>query len=53
MNDPEERLMNHIETEGRKTTVEPIKSKVKENGSIPIKPPDKNQKRRPKTAKNR
>lgn len=52
LNDPEEKLTNHIETEGHKT-VEPIKPKVKENGSIPVKPPDKNQKRRPKTAKNR
>lgn len=52
LNDPEERSMNRIETEGRKT-VETIKPEVKQNGGIPIKPPDKIQKRRPKTAKNR
>lgn len=51
LNDPEERSMNHIETEGQKT-VETIKSEVKQNG-IPTKPSDKIQKRRPKTAKNR
>lgn len=52
LNDPEEKSANRIETEGRKTN-EPINSKVKQNGSIPIKPSDKVQKRRPKTAKNR
>ncbi|XP_024876105.1 transient receptor potential cation channel subfamily V member 4 [Temnothorax curvispinosus] len=53
LNDPEERPTNHIETEGQKTSVETIKPEVKQNGSIPTKPPDKIQKRRPKTAKNR
>ncbi|TGZ38073.1 Uncharacterized protein DBV15_10039 [Temnothorax longispinosus] len=52
LNDPEERPTNHIETEGQKTSVETIKPEVKQNGSIPTKPPDKIQKRRPKTAKN-
>ncbi|XP_029163221.1 uncharacterized protein LOC114934682 [Nylanderia fulva] len=52
-NDPEEKLTNHIEIEGQKTSIETMKSEVKQNG-IPIKPPDKvHQKRRPKTAKNR
>jgi len=45
--------MNRIETEGQKATVETIKPEVKQNGSIPTKLRDKNQKRRPKTAKNR
>jgi len=53
LNDPEEKPMNRIETEGQKATVETIKPEVKQNGSIPTKPRDKNQKRRPKTAKNR
>ncbi|XP_018406237.1 PREDICTED: transient receptor potential cation channel subfamily V member 4 [Cyphomyrmex costatus] len=53
LNNPEERPMNRIRTEGQKTTVETIKSEVKQNGSIPTKSPDKVQKRRPKTAKNR
>ncbi|XP_012062295.1 PREDICTED: transient receptor potential cation channel subfamily V member 4 [Atta cephalotes] len=53
LNDPEQRPMNRIETEGRKTTMETIKPEVKQNGSIPTKPLDKIQKRRPKTAKNR
>ncbi|KAL6435817.1 hypothetical protein ACFW04_005589 [Cataglyphis niger] len=52
-NDPEEKPTNHIEIEGRKTSIETIKSEVKQNGSIPVKVSDKNQKRRPKTAKNR
>ncbi|XP_050466504.1 uncharacterized protein LOC126859345 isoform X3 [Cataglyphis hispanica] len=52
-NDPEEKPTNHIEIEGRKASIETIKSEVKQNGSIPVKVPDKNQKRRPKTAKNR
>lgn len=52
LNEPEERPMNRIETEGRKTTIK-IKPEVKQNGSIPTKSPDKIQKRRPKTAKNR
>lgn len=52
-NDPEEKPTNHIEIEGRKTSIETIKSEVKQNGSIPVKVPDKIQKRRPKTAKNR
>ncbi|XP_072745359.1 uncharacterized protein Iav [Anoplolepis gracilipes] len=52
-NDPEERPTNLMEMEGRKTATETIKSEVKQNGSIPIKSPDKIQKRRPKTAKNR
>jgi len=54
LNEPEERPMNHIETdhtEGRKTTIKTIKPEVKQNGIL--KPPDKIQKRRPKTAKNR
>lgn len=53
LNDPEERSTNRIEIEGQKTTVGTIKSEVKQNGGIPTKPPDKIQKRRPKTAKNR
>jgi len=53
LNDPEEKSMNRIETEGQKATVETIKPEVKQNGSIPTKLRDKNQKRRPKTAKNR
>ncbi|KAG5334109.1 TRPV6 protein, partial [Acromyrmex charruanus] len=52
LNDPEQRPMNRIETEGRKTIVETIKPEVEQNG-IPTKPLDKIQKRRPKTAKNR
>ncbi|XP_029669571.1 uncharacterized protein LOC115239269 [Formica exsecta] len=52
-NDPEEKPTNHIEIEGRKTSIETIKSEVKQNGSIPVKVSDKIQKRRPKTAKNR
>lgn len=52
-NDPEERSINHVETEGQKTPMETIKSEIQQNGSIPLKPPDKIQKRRPKTAKNR
>lgn len=52
LNEPEGRPMNRIETEGRKTTIKTIKPEVKQNG-IPTKPPDKIQKRRPKTAKNR
>lgn len=50
-NDPEERLANYVEIEGQKTSMETIKSET--NGSILLKPPDKIQKRRPKTAKNR
>ncbi|XP_011863862.1 PREDICTED: uncharacterized protein LOC105559855 isoform X5 [Vollenhovia emeryi] len=53
LNDPEERPANRDETEGRNTAVETIKQEVKQNGGIPTKPPDKIQKRRPKTAKNR
>lgn len=53
LNDPEEKLINCIETEGRKIAVETIKPEVKQNGNIPTKPPDKIQKHRPKTAKNR
>jgi len=53
LNDPEQRPMNRIETEGRKTIAETIKPEIKQNGSIPTKPLDKIQKRRPKTAKNR
>ncbi|XP_014479481.1 PREDICTED: uncharacterized protein LOC106746875 [Dinoponera quadriceps] len=52
LNDPEESLTNHVETEGRRTSVETIKSEVKQNGGV-SKPPNKVQKRRPKTAKNR
>lgn len=52
-NDPEERSTNHVETEGQKTPMETIKSEIQQNGSIPLKPPDKIPKRRPKTAKNR
>ncbi|KAG5317206.1 TRPV6 protein, partial [Pseudoatta argentina] len=52
LNDPEQRPMNRIETEGRKTIVETIKPEVEQKG-IPTKPLDKIQKRRPKTAKNR
>lgn len=33
--------------------METIKSEIQQNGSIPLKPPDKIPKRRPKTAKNR
>ncbi|XP_020287782.1 uncharacterized protein LOC109856664 [Pseudomyrmex gracilis] len=51
LNDPEEKLTNHIE--GRKASVETIKSEIKQNGGVPAKLSDKFQKRRPKTAKNR
>ncbi|XP_011167034.1 uncharacterized protein LOC105200930 [Solenopsis invicta] len=51
LNEPEERPANRNETEGRKT--ETIKEEVKQNGNISTKPPNKIQKRRPKTAKNR
>ncbi|XP_025075486.1 uncharacterized protein LOC105432571 [Pogonomyrmex barbatus] len=52
LNNPEEKLTNHIETEGQGITAETIKPNIKQNG-VPTKPSDKLQKRRPKTAKNR